>query len=166
MKTLPIILGLGAVVLIGASSKNKDSTKSNLKIDPLIGKPVTKIDPLLGKPKCKSIEYLNKEGICQAFWNENTPALVKKELEIQLKGYDLKNWDSLCKQKDSGDGIELNPNHVKILSVVINKLWPEIKISQLPPTNKSPVYVILIWQKATAVYYDMVCGIADLPPIT
>jgi hypothetical protein len=166
MNTLPIIIGLGAVVLIGSSTSKKKSTQNNVKLDPLLAKKSTNIDPLLGKAVCKSTEYLNKEGICQMFWNDQTPAKVKEQLEIELKAYDSKNWDVMCAQKDKGDGIEMNPNFVKVLSKVIVKLWPEIKSSQLPPTNKSPLYIITLWQKATAVYYDMVCGIADLPPIT
>jgi hypothetical protein len=168
MNKLPILIGLGAVVLMGSSSTKKKSTQNNVKIDPLVAEKSIKIDPLLSKAVCKSTEYLNKEGICQMFWNDQTPAKVKEQLEIELKGYDLKDWDSLCAQKELKDGVglDLNSNHVKILSKVIIKLWPEIKITQLPPTNKSPLYIIVLWQKATAVYYDMVCGIADLPPIT
>jgi hypothetical protein len=72
----------------------------------------------------------------------------------------------MCGQIDKGDGLEPNPNHIKILRAVITKLWPEVKASQLPPTIKSPIYVIELWKKATNVYYDMVCGITDQKPIT
>lgn len=165
MNTLPIILGLGAVVLIGSqSSKSSKDSKDSKKIVLKAGSvtiPKNK-DPL----KCNSTQYMTKDGICQTFWDDKTAARVKTELTIELKGYDSKNWDVMCAQKDKGDGLEMNPNFVKVLSKVIVKLWPEIKLSQLPPTNKSPLYIITLWQKATAVYYDMVCGIADLPPIT
>lgn len=163
MKALPILLGLSAVVLIG--SKSSKSSKSADKVILKAGS--INIPKNTEPPKCTSVQYLNKEGVCQTFWNEQTPAKVKEQLEIQLKGYDSKNWNIMCKQYESGDGLKPNPNHIKILTAVITKLWPEVKSSQLPPNNKSPLYIILLWQKATSVYYDMVCGIpADLPPIT
>lgn len=167
MKALPVLLGLGAVVLIGSkSSKSSKPTEKVIYQAGTIIAPKNK-DPDKESPKCTSVQYLNAEGICQTFWNDQTPAKVKKELEIQLKGYDLKNKSTLCDQEDKGNGLELNPTHVKVLSNVITKLWPQVKASQLPPNNKSPLYIILLWQKATEVYYDMVCGIAaDLPPIT
>lgn len=167
MNTLPIILGLGAVVLIGSQSSksSKDSKDSKKVVLKAGGVTIPKnTDPL----KCTSSQYMTKDGICQTFWDDKTPDLVKKQLDIELKGYDLKNWDSLCLQYSKGyeDGLALNPNHVKILSKVIVKLWPQIKISELPPTNKSPLYIIELWKKATAVYYDKVCGIdPNLPPI-
>ena len=162
MKALPLLLGLGAVVLIGSKS-----SKSSKPAEKVIFKAGTiNIPKNTEPPKCTSVQYLNKEGVCQTFWNDQTPAKVKEQLEIQLKGYDLKNWDKMCGQIDKGDGLEPNPNHIKILRAVITKLWPEVKASQLPPTIKSPIYIIELWKKATNVYYDMVCGITDQKPIT
>jgi hypothetical protein len=164
MKTLPIILGLGAIVLIGSKSSKQNEPK---KIMRLSLDNIKKIPEETNPLTCKSTEYLNKEGVCQTFWDDNTPGLVKIEIDKQLLDFKL-NKSELCDQKDSGDGkgIVENPNHVKITINVITKLWKQIKASELPPTIKSPIYIIELWKKVTNVYYDKVCGIADLPPIT
>lgn len=162
MSKLLLIAGLGAGALIVA----KSATPAKKQSKGITFNGSLEIKKTADPVKCKSTQYLNKSGICQTFWDENTSAKVQKELDVQLKEYNVKDWDLMCEQKDKGEGIALNANHVKILSAVITKLWPEIKSEQLPPTNKSPIYIIELWKLATAVYYEKVCGIADLPPIT
>lgn len=161
MKTLPILLGLGAIVLIGSQKKesSKETKKElNLKLDA----------KKVGTSKCTSTEYLNKDGLCQVFWDETTPAQVAKKIDSVTATYKDKSWDNLCQAgKDTGDGIPPNINQIKILKEVVSDLWKPITKDMLPPTDKSPVWVIEIWKKCVAVYFDKLCGIKDgLPPIT
>ncbi len=160
MKAFPIIIGLGAVVLLSSKSSATSTKKESVKY--VIGKITPKKNTA---NDCNSNEYLNADSYCQVFWNEKTPALVKTELDKQLNAYKDQSYDNLCQQKDYGDGL-INPNYQKIISNIIIKLWPMISASSLPPTIKSPVWMVDIWKKVVSIYSEQVCGISSLPPIT
>jgi hypothetical protein len=164
METLPLIAGVGIVLLF--LSKNKDTTSSNKpkestlgKIDLSKGKEVG-----LGKLNCLETQFKDKDGNCKFFWIDGeTDNLVNQKLDLLLVDYKGLSWDKMCADRKVNTGnVEFfpNPNSLIIVKKLIVDLWsPAITTKMLPPNAKSPDFVKTIWKRVTAIYFAKVCGL-------
>lgn len=154
MKTPIIIAGLAALVLMSPKSSTKAKTDSKKGIDKLGTKPEKTI--------CTDLQYKDDHGKCIDFWIEGeTDQFVLDEINNQISKLKDKSLDALCADKviDAKLGeYAPNDNLQKIIKETIHKLWPDIALSSLPPTAKSPNWLIKIWTRTNMIYAEKICG--------
>lgn len=123
---------------------------------------------------CTSNQY-EKDGKCVTFWDDKTEGLVvgkimKKAQEWydSVKGGPIKPENNvgegyitlLCSDQNDGKGnFETNPQAMKIMIETVAELWPVITKDALPPTQKSPKWLIEVWNRVVQIYYREICGL-------
>lgn len=168
MNALPLIIGAGiAIFAFGKSSNSSKSSNSNTeKEDEIeIKKGLIDVSKIPSKQLlalCTTSQYRNNKGECVDFWIDGeTDDRVKQEFDSIVKNnYKGKSLNDLCDDKKVKFDILPNPNANDIIKLTITNLWkPVITSKMLPPTNKSPDFVKVIWKKVTDLYFSKVCGL-------
>lgn len=119
---------------------------------------------------CSQNQY-KSNGECITFWDENTEGLVldkiREKAQIFINKQNPKPTGIIGKDyitplcldnPPDENGVQTsNTNAINIIKSTIIDLWPVVKAADFPVTQKSPSWLITVWNRVIDIYYKEIC---------